>query len=81
MRIRKDPLESQIPWLTTAEVAELLRITPQCLRKWRCADKRAGRGWPEPGIGGLRWKKYGSCVRYDPSSVLVRTEPPAEDRV
>jgi len=51
-------------WLSEREVARILRLSDGTLRNWRSEDMRAGRVWPQPGRGGLRWKKFGRTVRY-----------------
>lgn len=62
----------QLPplWLNDIQVAVLLGLTPQCLRKWRVLDRRAGLGDGRPGRGGLRWRRFGRSIRYDPRTVL-----------
>ena len=57
-------LESRIKWINDVEMARLLGLSPGCLRNWRVADSREGRGWPEPGRGGLRCRKFSGAVRY-----------------
>ena len=51
-------------WLPEREVARILRLSDGTLRNWRSEDMRAGRVWPEPGRGGLRWKRFGRTIRY-----------------
>jgi len=57
-------LETRIKWTNDVEMARLLRLSPGCLRNWRVADSREGRGWLQPGRGGLRWRRFGRSVRY-----------------
>jgi len=51
-------------WLPEREVARILNISDGTLRNWRSEDMRAGRVWPQPGRGGLRWRRFGRSVRY-----------------
>jgi transposase-like protein len=51
-------------WLPDREVARVLNISDGTLRNWRSEDMRAGRVWPEPGRGGLRWRRFGRTIRY-----------------
>jgi len=51
-------------WLPEHDVARILRLSDGTLRNWRSEDMRAGRVWPQPGRGGLRWKRFGRTIRY-----------------
>lgn len=64
-------------WVDTKTAAALLGVSEQCLRSWRVADRRAGRGDGIPGRGGLLWRRFGYIIRYSTASLLPRpvTEP------
>jgi len=70
-------------WLSSAEVAALIGVAEGTLRLWRCKDKRSGAdGWRIPGRAGIRYKRFGSAVKYYAADVLTggpKTEP-QEDR-
>jgi len=56
---------NQFPqWLPEREVARMLRLSEDALRNWRSQDMRIGRVWPQPGRGGLIWRRFGRTVRY-----------------
>jgi len=63
--------ESETKWVKDTEAAALLGLSPGTLRNWRTEDVKAGRVWPQPGRGGLRWRKFGGAVRYYLSTELV----------
>jgi len=63
--------ESETKWVKDTEAAALLGLSPGTLRNWRTEDVKAGRVWPQPGRGGLRWRKFGGAVRYYLSAELV----------
>ncbi len=67
-------------WLTDVEVAALLKLNPTTIRNWRVADRKAGRLWPQPGYGGLRWRTFGRTVRYWAEDVLAAAGAVAEAR-
>jgi hypothetical protein len=80
MRKSQETFTNSTRWLTTEETAALLKVAPQSLRKWRVWDRRNGRGWPEAGYAGLRWKYFGPrVVRYDADSILLRAEQPESE--
>jgi len=56
--------ECETKWVKDTEAAALLGLSPGTLRNWRTEDIKAGRVWPQPGRGGLRWRKFGGAVRY-----------------
>jgi hypothetical protein len=56
--------DNNTKWVKDAEAAALLGLSPGTLRNWRTEDVKAGQVWPQPGRGGLRWRKFGGAVRY-----------------
>jgi hypothetical protein len=47
-------------------MAQILGLTPSCLRNWRWLDNKEGRGNDpsRPGRGGLVWKRFNRTIRY-----------------
>ena len=66
MSYRRDMSTQNSPkgrWVTDAELAEILGIHRQTLRNWRARDLREKR--PEGDqYGGVRYRRWGDCVRY-----------------
>jgi hypothetical protein len=53
-------------WVDEGRMAEILDLTPSCLRNWRWLDAKEGRGNDpdKPGRGGLVWKRFNRTIRY-----------------
>jgi hypothetical protein len=53
-------------WVDERRMAQILGLTPSCLRNWRWLDNKEGRGNDpsRPGRGGLVWKRFNRTIRY-----------------